>query len=98
MNRFTYRAYYYYNGPTHADPFRTEKSEREVADALQRFPVELEHFLKEDSKIEIPRDLNESGSSYVTVVTLAGKSEIDEAVANCLRSLDLFAEKIHAGS
>ena len=94
MNRFTYRAYYHYNGPTHADPFRAEKSAREVADALLRFPVELEHFLSAGSKVETPQDLNEPGSSYVTVATLADKSTIDEAVAHCLRSLDLFAEKI----
>lgn len=94
MNRFTYRAYYHYNGPSRADPFRSEKSAREVAEALQRFPVELEHFLSDGSKIEIPQDLNGSGSSYVTVVSLAEKSQVDEAVKNCLISLDLFGEKL----
>lgn len=81
----------------HSDPFRTEKSAHAVSDALRRFPVELEHFVDENSRVEIPQDLNRVDSSFVTVITLVDKAKIDEAVANCLRSLDLFAEKLPVG-
>ena len=94
MNRFTYRAYYEYNGPSQVDPFRKEKSTVQADEALMLFPLDLEHFLSQGSKVEIPSDLNHSGSSYVTVVTLAEQSEVDEAVKNFLNGLDLFAEKL----
>ncbi|MEW6343042.1 MAG: hypothetical protein AB1704_20465 [Pseudomonadota bacterium] len=96
MNRFAYRAYYQYNGPSHADPFRSEKSAQEVAEALARFPSDLEHFLDRDASVEAPQVQADSSSSFVTVVTLADERSIDAVVKKCLNSLDLFGEKLSA--
>lgn len=35
MNRFTYRACYQYNGPSHADPFRTERTKEKWPSRLR---------------------------------------------------------------
>lgn len=96
MNRFAYRAYYQYNGPSHDDPFRSEKSAREVAEALVRFPSDLEHFLDPGASIEAPQVQADPSSSFVTVVTLADERSIDAVVKKCLNSLDLFGEKLSA--
>ncbi|MCA7955559.1 hypothetical protein LGM43_35440 [Burkholderia seminalis] len=96
MNRFTYRAYYQYNGPSHANPFRSEKSDQEVAEALARFPSALELFLDRDASIEAPQIQADPSSSYVTVVTLADERSTDAVVEKCLNSLDLFGEKLSA--
>jgi hypothetical protein len=77
MNRFTYRAYYEFNGPSRADPFRSEKSAAEVIEALSRFPLELEHFLDGPSLVEVPQGMSDSHSTVVIVVTLAEEAQVD---------------------
>lgn len=94
MNRFTYRAYYQYNGPSRADPLRKEKSAEEVERALTLFPLDLEHYLSQGSTVETPHRQTDPCSSYVTVVTLGDEPQVDEVVKRCLGTLDLFAEKI----
>ncbi|WP_374621431.1 hypothetical protein [Pandoraea sp.] len=97
MNLFTYRAYYFYNGPSLADPFRTEKTADEVAHALNLFPTELAHFVPEGWVIQKREGLGDADSSYVTVATSAPAEEVHKVVAQCLNRLDLFADKIKAG-
>ena len=82
MNRFTYRAYYQYNGPSHANPFRSEKSDQEVAEALARFPSALELFLDRDASIEAPQIQAAPSSSYVTVVNQV-RMELEELGFAC---------------
>ncbi|MFM0617517.1 hypothetical protein PQR37_26015 [Paraburkholderia nemoris] len=94
MNRFSYRAYYAYDGPSHADPFRSEKTPNEVAEALARFPIDLEHRVDGGTTVETPTVQPDSQSSHVTVVTLADERSIDEVVKKCLNSLDLFGQKL----
>lgn len=94
MNRFSYRAYYTYNGPSHADPFRTEKTPSEVAEALARFPSDLERRLDRGTSVETPPVQPDSQSSHVTVVTLADERSIDDVVKKSLNSLDLFGQKL----
>jgi hypothetical protein len=97
MNRFSYRAYYDYRGPSHPDPLGTrEMRPREVVDALARFPVELGHLLPPGSELDGVR--NGRGSSYVTVVTVADASTIDGLVGDCLNALKLVGEKLHDGA
>jgi hypothetical protein len=96
MNRYMYRVYYLYNGPSHAAPFRSEKSAQEVAFALSRFPIELEQFMDTGMEISVSPDLHDSSSSYVTVVTFADESQVDAVVQKCLNGLDLVAEKLPA--
>jgi hypothetical protein len=98
MNRFTYRAYYEFNGPSRDDPFRSEKTTDEAAEALSRFPLELEHFVESGSIVEVPLSTRDSNSSFVTVVTPANEAQVDEAVKRCLNGLDLFAQKISGSS
>jgi hypothetical protein len=92
MNHFRYRAYYKFDGPSRLLPFRVEKNAREVAEALSRFPIEVEHFIDSESTVEAPRPQPEANASHVTVVTAADRTTIDEAVKRCLDGLDLYGD------
>ncbi len=92
MNRFAYRAYYQYDGPTKANPFRTEKTAEEVANALQRFPTELEYRLPEGAKLEIPEQDN-ANYSVIVVVTPADRAATSNAVESCLIELELYGDR-----
>jgi hypothetical protein len=96
MNRFQYRAYYEFNGPSHADPFRSKKADSEVAEALARFPQDLQHFIDPLATVETPQVQTDPASCYVIVVTPADEPTTDEAVRRCLNSLDLFGQKTDA--
>jgi len=98
MNRFSYRAYYQFTGPSRDDPFRSEKTEEDVGKAISRFPLELEHFLEQGSVVEVPQGVSDFNSSFVTVVTDASEAQVDEAVKRCLNGLDLFAQKFSGSS
>jgi hypothetical protein len=95
MNRFVYRAYYQYNGPTSSEPFRSQKSEQEIIEALTRFPIELPHYLSDiEAIISSPEPQPESKSSYVTIQTNDNEITTDDAVKKCLNSLDLYGQKL----
>jgi hypothetical protein len=96
MNRFQYRAYYEFTRPSHTDPFRSKKTDSEVAEALARFPQDLQHFVAPSATVETPQVQPDPASRYVIVVTTADEPATDEAVKRCLNSLDLFGQKIDA--
>jgi hypothetical protein len=95
MNTFAYQAYYEYSGPTSSSPFRTPKSEDEVQEALSVFAGDLCHFLS-DPDAQVTRDETKltPNSIVVVIVTKDSENEVDDAVARCLSSLDLFGNKI----
>jgi hypothetical protein len=95
MNHFKYRAYYKYSGPSHSDPFRSKKSDADVALALSRFPNEISQFLLDsESVVTSPSQQPYPNSSHVSVATTLNETATDAAVAKCLNSLDLFAQKV----
>ncbi len=94
MNRFAYRVYYHYNGPSRSDPFREEKNSEEITEALQRFPTELPHYFSDqNASISAAPNRNDPNSILVSVATTLDETETNKAVAKCLNALDLFADK-----
>ncbi len=95
MNRFAYRVYYQYNGPSHSDPFRSPKDPDEIAEALRCFPNELPHYLSDqDATVSSEPTKKEPNSIIVFVATVLDETKTDEAVKRCLNGLDLFGEKL----
>jgi len=95
MNRFTYRVYYEYNGPSHSDPFRSRKNPHEISEALRNFPNELPHYLSDhDATVTDEPTQNDANSIIVVVVTTLNEAATDKAAIQCLNGLDLFAEKL----
>lgn len=95
MNRFAYRVYYHYNGPSHSDPFRSLKSPNEISEALKRFPNELPHYLSDqDATVSAAPPKKNSDSIIVFVATILDETSMNEAVKKCLNALDLFGEKL----
>jgi hypothetical protein len=95
MNRFAYRVYYEYNGPSKSDPFRSPKDPHEIAEALRNFPNELPHFLSDqDATVSDEPTQTDANSIIVFVVTTLSEAATDEAVKRCLNGLDLFGQKL----
>lgn len=96
MNRFDYRAYYQYNGPSHADLFRSPKNSHEISEALRCFPNELPHYLSDrDATVSVKQSGAEVPDSIsVFVTTILDETTTDEAVERCLNELNLFGEKL----
>lgn len=94
MNRFAYRVYYQYNGPSHSDPFRSPKDSHEISEALRNFLNELPHYLSDqDAIVSSDPTKKELNSIIVFVATALDEAKTDEAVKRCLNGLDLFGEK-----
>ena len=95
MNRFAYRVYYEYNGPSHSDPFRSPKEAHEITEALRLFPTELPHYLTDqDATISDEPTKRDSNSIIVVVVTTLDEAATDDSVKKCLNGLDLFGTKL----
>ncbi|HET6455232.1 MAG TPA: hypothetical protein VFI02_12570 [Armatimonadota bacterium] len=95
MNRFVFRVYFEYNGPSHADPFRSQKEPHEIAEALRHFPNELPHYLADlDATVTDDPAKQDSNSIIVTVLTTLNEAELYEPLKRCLNGLDLFATKL----
>lgn len=92
VQRFRYRAYYEYGGPSHASPFRTELTGDELDDALSSFPQHLQHYLEPTATIEADRYQPGSRSRVFSVVTGRTREITNGAVAKCLNTFDLFAD------
>ncbi|MBU0595051.1 MAG: hypothetical protein KKH74_15095 [Gammaproteobacteria bacterium] len=98
MNRFAYRVYYEYNGPSHSDPFRSPKNSDEISEALKHFPNELSHHLPDqDATVSYEPTKGDSNSIKVTIETVLNEAKTDEAVRRCLKGLDLFGTKLEQG-
>jgi hypothetical protein len=95
MNRFAYRVYYQYNGPSHSDPLRSPKDSDEIGEALRYFPNELCHYLSDqDATVSHEQTKNKPNSIIVFVATVLEEAKTDDAVKLCLNGLDLFGEKL----
>lgn len=95
MNRFSYRVYYEYNGPSHSDPFRSPKDFHEISEALRNFPNELPHYLSDqDATVSSEPTKKDPNSIIVFVATVIDETATDEAVKRCLNVLDLFGQKL----
>lgn len=95
MNRFAYRVYYYYKGPSRSDPFRSRKDPHEITEALRTFPNDLPHFLSDqDATVSVSPTQKDVNSVIVFVVTTLDEISTDEDVKRCLNAFDLFGEKL----
>ncbi|MGH8597636.1 MAG: hypothetical protein ACREXT_13340 [Gammaproteobacteria bacterium] len=95
MNRYTYRVYYEWNGPSHADPFRSKKNADQIKYALTRFPEEIPHYMSDpEANVESTRPAAGSDSISLVVATTKTEAETDDAVRRCLNGLDLFGSKV----
>ena len=95
MNRFAYRVYYEYNGPSYSDPFRSPKDSHEISEALRYFPNELPHYLfDQDATVSSESTKKDPNSIIVFVATVLDETATDEAVKQCLNGLDLFGQKL----
>jgi hypothetical protein len=95
MNRFAYRVYYEYNGPSKSEPFRSPKDQHEISEALRNFPNELPHLLSDqDATVSDEPTKKDANSIIVFVATSLSEAATDEAVKRCLNGLDLFAKKL----
>lgn len=93
MNRFRYRVFYEFNGPTKSDLFRTEKDKDQIAEALDRVSFELSVYLDDrDARITTSPD----GENAITlnVETTQADDSFTRALTNCLKGLDLFGKKL----
>lgn len=95
MNRFSYRVYYEWNGPTHADPLRSEKDADQIEFALTHFPEELPHYMSDlEANVDSAPLADGSKSINVVIATTMTEAETDDAVCRCLNGLDLFGSKL----
>ncbi|MFQ1749920.1 hypothetical protein ACK34N_06225 [Aeromonas veronii] len=87
MNKFQYKPYYKYDGPTPSNPLREELSQEEAEERVRCFFEDIVHYFEENISI------NKEGD----IVSISGdiaQSDCDELVKKCLSSLDLFAHKV----
>jgi hypothetical protein len=91
MNRFNYRVYYEFNGPSKGNPFRSLKSDKQVEDALCNFAHELRLRLS-DTNAVVTGDPIVKGikSIHITVETSLDRDAVNAAMKPCLNDLDLF--------
>jgi hypothetical protein len=96
LNRFAYRAYYEYQGPSHGDPMPAlEKDAKEIAYALSRVPFELSVLLSDqDATVTGAPGVGFSHSITVFVNTTQDGDSVDATVGRCLDSLNLLGGKL----
>ncbi len=95
MNRFAYRVYYQYDGPTRSDPLRSPKDSHEVFEALRHFPSALPHYLADqNATVSSEPTKKDPNSIIVFVATVLDETATDDAGKICLNGLDLFGKKL----
>jgi hypothetical protein len=88
--------YYLWNGPSHADPFRSELQPESIKDALDRFPIALRHSLPDiDAMVTSTSIEDDSNAINVVIETSLDDTIVAKAIVKCLHDekLDLFGEK-----
>lgn len=88
-----YRVYYEFNGPTKADPMRTEKNEEQISDALDRVGFELSVYLDDDGA-KITTSPTGRNAIKLTVETTKAEDVFSQSLKKCLTGLDLFASQM----
>jgi hypothetical protein len=91
MPQFKYKPYYYYNGPTLAEPFREKRSDDEVSRNMSRFFDEIGHHFSDVGAVIEPVE-----DGVIGITADVTQEECDSRVKRCLNSLDLYAFKIRA--
>lgn len=93
MSRYQYRIYYRYEGPTSAAPLRTEKTPREIDEALQQVASHLVAMLDDETTVEVGKiytDEYNLRARLVTISTLRERPAPTVVVAKCLDELELY--------
>ncbi len=93
MTRYRYLIYYQFDGPSNAAPSRSLKSADEIADALERMPQELPHFL-EDRDARVTSKPESDNSIIVTVETIEPDAHFIKALERCIGGLDLYGKRL----
>lgn len=91
MPQFKYKPYYYYNGPTHAEPLREELSADEVSRNMSLFFDEIGDYFK-----DVGATVEPVGDGFIGITSEITQEECDARVKRCLNNLDLYATKIRA--
>ena len=95
MNRFAYRVYYEYNGPSAKAPLRSSKEPHEISEALRNFPNELPHYLcDENATVFCDPTKQDANSINVVVETILDEIAMNEAVQRCLDNFHLLGVKL----
>lgn len=93
MNLHRYKVYYEFNGPTKADPLRTEKNKEQIADALDRVCFELSVYL-DDQGARLSASPDSQNAIILTIETTQPDQVVTLSMKWCLNGLDLFATKL----
>lgn len=91
MPQFKYKPYYYYNGPTHAEPLREELGADDVSRNMRLFFEEIGHYFADVGAVVEPVD-----DGCIGITAAITQEDCDARVKRCLNNLDLFATKIRA--
>ncbi|HFG1874730.1 TPA: hypothetical protein ACGF19_003728 [Vibrio cholerae] len=89
MSTYKYNPYYYYNGPTHTDPWREELSEDESNSRIEEFFNRIESYF---NGFEVT--INRLSNNVVEIKGNFSEKTCDDNVKECLNKLDLFAHKV----
>lgn len=89
MPTFKYRPYYFYNGPSLAEPFRQQLNEEVVLRNMGCFFTEVGVYFE-----DIGAQVEPLGGGVIGITTDASQVDCDERVKKCLNSLDLYAQKL----
>ncbi len=96
MNFFKFEFYYSYEGPSDAAPFRTRKTDDEIAEALASVVHDLRHLLSDmDADVrEVVGATSQENAIVVSVTTMLDEAATMGVVEKCLRGLDLYGNKL----
>ena len=95
MNKFEYDVYYRWDGPSHSDPYVTEKTQHEIEAALRSFHGELEQKLDDPDATAFTSPVV-SGCRQVrlAVATNLSRAAVDAALVSTLQDWRLYATRI----
>ena len=96
---YRFRIYYEWQGPSHSDPFATEKTQPEVYTALCNVTNEFGHRLADrDSVVTASQLTEESKEVEVSADTTDSREQVIRAMETTLKDWRLFAEILAEGS
>jgi hypothetical protein len=95
MNRYRFRIYYEWQGPTVSDIFAEEKTPDEIERAFERFPTEVGYRIS-DQGATLEACPVEGRPNEIILVILTSVSEVDvmKALIPTLQDWRLFGEKL----
>jgi hypothetical protein len=97
MQQVAYRIYYDFNAMLNADPLHTKLSEEEVAENIERLPIEFETML-DDENASASISKSAKGEKILFISTTDDQSTIDGRLVNALKGLSIFGQKLESTS